>query len=240
MATTVNAPNVTGTDNMPVNVAYDSSSGLLLPIAGGTAQTDASHSSQKSVPMQVQVAVGSAVMGHVIIDANTIATYAASITGLVPAASCTDLFTLTGSASKTIRIMRVMVSATTTSATPVTNDVVFLVRSTANSAGTSTNPTAVPYDSNDAAASATINAYTANPTTGNLVGNILVAKLQPTLATFTATDFPSQAPLVVQFGITDSKPPVLRGATQVFAVNLNGATPTATASWDISIEWTES
>jgi hypothetical protein len=234
-----NYAGVSDSNNTPQNAVYDTGSGTVLPPQAGTVTTDTSHGSQKTAPMLVQLAAGSAAAGHVILDANSIATYAASITNLVPAASCTDLFTLTGGTGKVIRITRISVSATTTSATPATNDVVLLVRSTANSAGTATQPAVVPYDSADAAAVGVVNAYTANPTTGTLVGNIYAAKLSPTLATATATDFPSQVPVVVQFGVTDSKPVVLRGATQVFAVNLAGASATGTASWDLSIEWSE-
>src|SRR6266550_8344389 len=83
-------------------------------------------------------------------------TYSAAKVGLVPGSSATDFFTLTGSATKTVRITRITITATTTSATPVALDILLLKRSTANTGGTSTgSPTAVPHDSANPAATAT-------------------------------------------------------------------------------------
>src|SRR5204863_4895248 len=90
------------------------------------------------------------------------ATYGASITGLVVAASATDIFAITGSATKIVRITRLRISGVRTTGTDT--DIQLIKRSTANTGGTSTNPTKVAYDSNDPASTATINAYTANPT----------------------------------------------------------------------------
>ena len=161
------------------------------------------------------------------------ATYAASITGLASAASATDIFTITGSASKTIRVTRLEVSGQQTTAAAA--QIIVLKRSTANTSGTSTNPTAVPYDSNSAAATATINAYTANPTTGSLVGNL---KAEYVFLAAPGTATVGSDKLFLDFGNRPSQAIVLRGATQVLAVNLNGATVTGGA-FDINIEWTE-
>lgn len=182
----------------------------------------------------------SRVMNAVITDGQR-PTYSAAKVGLVPASSATDIFTLTGSASKTIRVTRIEIAATTTSATPAVLDVLLLKRSTADTGGTSTgSPTPVPHDSNNAAVSATVLAYTANPTTGNLVGTaIRNQKLLQTLATSTATDFPQVDHLVWEFGNRPSQALVLRGINDVLAINLAGATATATASFDIAIEWSE-
>jgi hypothetical protein len=210
--------------SIPLGCAYVPGVGLVA-IQGGRKTTDAS--ANDSAILQTSSKDG--------LDA----TYSAAITNLVPAASATDIFTLTGSATKTIRITRVSVSATSSAATAAALDCVLLKRSTANTAGTSTNPTKVPYDSASAAATATVNAYTANPTTGTLVGNFHVQKLIQPLATYTATDFPPMQPIIWEFGIRPSQAIVLRGTGEVFAVNLNGVTATATASFDISIEWTE-
>ncbi len=168
-------------------------------------------------------------------------TYSAAKVGLVPGSSATDFFTLTGSATKTIRVTRITITATTTSATPVALDILLLKRSTANTGGTSTgSPTAVPHDSANAAATATVLSYTAPPTTGTLVGTALRnQKLMLMLATATATDFMSNDKLVWEFGNRPSQAIVLRGITEVLALNLNTTTPTATASFDVDIEWTE-
>lgn len=157
-------------------------------------------------------------------------TYSATVTGLASAAACTDLFTITGSASKTIRVTKLKISGVQTTGGLI--DVVVLKRSTANTAGTSTNPTAVPHDSGFAAATATINAYTANPTTGNLVGNVRVDKL------FVSASTALGGVLEYNFGNSAGSSIVLRGTTQVLAVNLNGATVTGGA-FDITVEWVE-
>jgi hypothetical protein len=168
-------------------------------------------------------------------------TYSAAKVGLVPAASATDIFTITGSASKVIRVTHIEIWATTTSATPAALDILLLKRSTANSGGTSTSsPTPVPHDINAPAVSATVLAYTANPTPGTLVGTaIRNSKLFQTLATYTATDFPSPVPLIWDFGNRPGSAIILRGVNDVLAVNLNSVTDTATASFDISCEWSE-
>lgn len=169
------------------------------------------------------------------------ATYSAAKVGLVPASSATDIFTITGAANKVIRVTHIEITGTTTSATPAALDVLLLKRSTANTSGTSTgSPTPVPHDSTNPAVSASVLAYTANPTTGNLVGTALRnQKFFQTLATYTATEFPTKDSLTWDFGNRPSQEIILRSANDVLAVNLNAVTATATASFDLAIEWTE-
>lgn len=157
-------------------------------------------------------------------------TYSASISGLVAAALPTDIFTITGSATKTVKISRLYLTAT--QGTAGQKDVLLIKRSTANTLGTSTAPTGIPYDSTNAAATATVLAYTANPTLGTAVGTLFSTKLQiPTAAT-------SGDALALNFGTSNAQAITLRGIAQVLAVNLNAATLT-TSSFDITIEWTE-
>lgn len=148
-------------------------------------------------------------------------------------ANATDIFTITGSASKTIKIRRVVVSGTNTGNTNAL--VILLKRSTANSGGTSTTPSVVPHDSNDAAGSAVARAYTANPTLGTLVGN-LEGKLVflPTLASTNVS-----AGEEVLYGPNGPKPITLRGTGEVFAVNLNGVALLGTTVMNIAVDWTE-
>jgi hypothetical protein len=201
----------------------------------GTVSSDSSAggNGQQSAPALVQNAAGTALMGAVSLVDGQKATYAASITGLASAASATDIFTITGSATKTIRITRLEVSGQATTAAAA--QVVVLKRSTANTAGTSTNPAAVPYDSASAAATATLNAYTANPTTGTLVGNV---RAEYVFLAAPATATVGSDKLFLDFGARPAQAIVLRGITQVLAINLNGATVTGGA-FDINIEFTE-
>src|SRR6267143_1654293 len=68
-------------------------------------------------------------------------TYSAAIVGMSPATLATDIFTITGSATKTIRISHIEITATAT----LNGGATFLLvkRSTANSGGVSSSPTAV-------------------------------------------------------------------------------------------------
>jgi hypothetical protein len=158
------------------------------------------------------------------------ASYSASIIGLVAANSATDIFAITGSASKTIKVTRIAFSASQTTAAQ--RDVVIAKRSTSNSAGTSTSPNKVPHDSSSASATATVLAYTANPTIGTLTGNIRARKV------FIGTTTANSDEYILDFGTRPSQAVTLRGVNEVLAINLNGVT-SAGNSCDISIEWTE-
>jgi hypothetical protein len=156
-------------------------------------------------------------------------TYSASA-NVAAAAAATDIFTITGSATTTVYVTQVIVSGIQTTAG--LSDVQLIVRSTADTGGTSGAATAVPHDSTDAAATATVLAYTANPTTGTPVGTFRRGYVPVAGATSVVN------PLVIfDFG-KRGRPLTLRGITQVLAVNLGGAT-LAGGTFDISIEWYE-
>lgn len=161
-------------------------------------------------------------------------TYSATAT-VAPAASGTDLLTITGSATKTVSVTHASCSGTSTA---VGAGSLFLAkRSTANTGGTSAAVTAVPVDSADAAASATVLNYSANPTTGTLVGNVASAIITLTPA---ATTTYGALPVKWDFGQRDGeKPIVLRGIAQVFALNGGGVTLPSGASLLCNLAWTE-
>jgi hypothetical protein len=162
----------------------------------------------------------------------TKATYSAAAVGIVAVATPTDVFTITGSATKTVRILRIGISGTQTTAGIV--NCILLKRSTANSAGTSTTMTNVQHDSMDVAGTAIVRAYTANPTIGTLVGNIRAIKL-PVLgaASVAGSDYQE-----FYFGDLPEKAPILRGIGEVISVNFNSVTITGN-NFDFYIEWTE-
>lgn len=156
-------------------------------------------------------------------------TYSAAA-NVATAAAATDIFTITGSATTTIYVTQVIVSGVQTTAG--LQDVQLVVRSTADTGGTSGAVTAVPHDSADAAAAATVLAYTANPTTGTAVGTIRRGYVPVAGATSVVN------PLVIfDFG-KRGRALTLRGIAQVLAVNIGGATLTGGA-FDISVEWYE-
>lgn len=158
-------------------------------------------------------------------------TYSAAASGFTFAAAPTDVFTLTGSGTKTVRVKRIALYLSATNAAPVTVDIV--KRSTANSAGTSTTQTAVPHDSTSAAATATAKSYTANPTLGTLVGRVrsyrvVVPQASPLGG---ATMSPMQE-------IVFKNPIILRGTGDVLAINMAAATLAGNVA-SADIEWSE-
>lgn len=159
-------------------------------------------------------------------------TYSASVTGLAPAVAATDIFLINGSATKTVRITRIQISGIATAAGAYA--VQLIKRSAANSGGTSTAPTVVPHDSTDAAATAVVLAYTANPTPGTAVGTMQVK----TITVSTAAGAIPIVPTEMNFEMRDEQPIVLRGTAQGLAINLNGVTMTG-GVLSIDITWTE-
>lgn len=148
---------------------------------------------------------------------------------IVPAASATDVVEIIGSATTTVEITRVTIGGVQTTAGQVL--VNLLRRSTADTVGTQTAQTIVPHQATDAAAIAVIKAYTANPTTGTLVGNVRSRRLPIGSAT-------SLIPATVyEFG-ENTKPLFLAGVAQTLCINLAGATVTG-GTLDVEIEFTE-
>lgn len=98
------------------------------------------------------------------------ATYKAYSAGFTPGATPQDVFSITGSATKIVKITRMFLSSVQTTAG--INGWQIVKRSTANTGGTSAAVTALRADANDAAQTATVLQYTANPTAGTLIGNV--------------------------------------------------------------------
>lgn len=169
-------------------------------------------------------------------------TYSASVKGVVPGTAATDIFILPGSATKLIRVLCVEIWATTTAATAAAIDILLLKRSTADTGGTTTgSPTPTAHDINAPTSDVVPLIYTSTPPSplGTLVGTaIRTAKMLPALATYTATDFPSIVPLVWYFGNRPGQGIVLRGITDILAINLAGGTTPTGPLFDMSFEWT--
>lgn len=160
------------------------------------------------------------------------ATYAATTGFFTPAATPTDVVGFFGSASKTIRILRVTISGTQTTAG--INSWFLAKRNTANSGGTPSAMTIVPLDSLSPAATMTANRYTANPTTGNLVGNIgAFSILTPAPGSVAEGTDPVHDELYNGQGI------VLRGTGEGLCANFAGAAVPAGMSIAFNVYWTE-
>lgn len=157
-------------------------------------------------------------------------TFSASLTFL-PGALPTDVFTVTGSATRTVKVRKFVISGTSTAIGKVPIDLV--KRSTANTLGTSSAVTRVPHDSNNAAATATVLAYTSPPVTGTLVGSLSSVKLSEPAAGDANLSFP-----ITISHMSGDQPYTLRGVSQVLAINRGGVTNVG-ESLTIAVEWTE-
>jgi hypothetical protein len=206
---------------MPITQTSDNND---ITIVGGTDATVIGNSGNR---LLVDALVSSS--NTTLID-GTLTTYSASAFWTF-AASATDIFTITGSASKLVKIRRITLSFTATSGANAT--VVVTKRSTANSGGTSVVRDAVPWDSANTAATATVRTYTANPTLGTLVGNV-----QTSTVYASGGGTIGSIPIILDYTGTAQQPMILRGTTQVLGINMNGTTYTGNVA-RATVIWTE-
>ncbi len=166
------------------------------------------------------------------------ASYIAVSQNLVPvAAGATDYFVLGGSATKTIRVTRIMIQGT---ATAVCVPVFVFRRASLDTGGTQAATTALPVarglDGTEAAATAVPNAFvTVNPTIVDAAPHQMAAGWLGLAATTVGV---VSAPLIFDFGVRNAKAIVLRGATAQLCINLNTTAITA-GLLATTIEWTE-
>jgi hypothetical protein len=158
--------------------------------------------------------------------------YSATGSAFVPATTPTDIYLISGSASKTVRIRKVRISGTTTSGSAIKCTINLIKRSTANTGGTAVISTNVPHDSTNAAATAVAKHYTANPTVGTAVGTV-----RSVTTSFQAAGI-SVGTIDFNFDNDGSQPIVLRGITENLAVNLNSTTITGGVI-SVTVEWSE-
>jgi hypothetical protein len=153
---------------------------------------------------------------------------------ITPVATATDVLVLNGSATKTIRVTRAGILGTATAASIY--DLYLTKRTTANTGGTSTAPVATPSDTSDAAATATLALYTANP---SALGTGVTLEASKVYLPAGATPAGAGTVREFTFGNRNDKAPVLRGVAQSIAFNFAGAAVPAGASLYLVIEWTE-
>lgn len=161
-----------------------------------------------------------------------ISTYAASSGYFTPYATPTDIITISGSSTTTVKVTRVTLSSTQTTAG--INNWFLNKLSAADTGGTSTGVTAVPMDSANAAATASVLKYTVIPTPGTTVGTVRsVAALSPAASSVyngEITLFDDQF---------TGQPIVLRGIAQTLNLNYAGAAVPAGLSMCVNVYWTE-
>lgn len=168
-------------------------------------------------------------------------TYMASGT-FTPAATPTDLVTIFGSASKTVRVLSMVISTTNTAAG---SQQFFLIkRSAANSGGTPVSATLVPMDSTDTGATATVQHYTANAASlGAAAGTINTVRVAtPAAIPATWAGITQNAGYeLIPAGNTSKldKFPVLRGTAQGLCINFNSVALVAGQTHAYTLVWTE-
>ncbi len=162
--------------------------------------------------------------------------YAATGIAIVPAASATDIACITGSATRVVRVQQVKVNGT---GTAITIPVVLTKHAAANTGGTAGTTVAIPVpyplDSTNAAATATTNSYTANPTITDSTPGVIDIQWLGLAATTTST---AGNTTFTYWDREFMQAITLRGIAQQLCVNLNGTSPTASLA--VSFKWTES
>jgi hypothetical protein len=174
--------------------------------------------------------VGDRLLVSANISSGTVDTYSASNVFVLPNLA-TDVFTISGSNTKTIRIYRVLFYLTATTGSNAT--IIGLRRSSLNTGGTSTLLTGVAHDTTNPAPTAVVRSYTANPTLGTLVGNMfhfgVYVSGGGTIGSIPFS-YLIENPIV--------EPITLRGTNQLFAVNMSGVTFSGNSA-RATVIWTE-
>jgi len=158
-----------------------------------------------------------------------------SSTDITPVATATDVVTLVGSASTTLRVKKVCIEGSATG--PATYDTYLWKRTTLDLTGTATQPSAVAHDSGQSPSLGTVNLYSANP--GTLGTGIQLRGTHLYLGQI-ATSPTSSTIRCWQFGDAGEESLVLRGVNQSLAINHGGAAVPAGAVIYYTITWTES
>jgi hypothetical protein len=91
-------------------------------------------------------------------------------------------------------------------------------------------------DSTFAAATATVNSFTAAPTSGAAVGVIDCTRV---FSPITGTPAVGATPYTFVFPAFGNSACVLRGTAQELEVRINAVTPANAQTWDIMFEWIE-
>lgn len=200
-------------------------SALGLLALGGTALAQINY-----VP---QVGVSSGIVKQ--------STYSAVSLGLVPASSATDIFCISASSTKNISIKRIGISGT--AGTLVTLPFTVVRRASLNTGGTAATTTALPVASpnisTDVASTATLTAYTANPTivdSSPLYFRSAVASLNTTSALVASPVL--EWKFGEQIGEFTRGLDIIKGSTQQVCVNLNAISVTS-GVLNIDITWVE-
>lgn len=158
-------------------------------------------------------------------------TYSVFAVGITPAATATDIVILSGSASRLVKVRRLIVGGSATSAAAFVVNV--HRRLSAATGGTATTPTPVRRDTRDQVATAVVQQFSANPSAVGTDGGLLLA-LRKNLG---AAATPNVANQTLLGEITDE--PVVLQNGEFLAINFGGAAIPAGMVFDYGLVWTE-
>jgi hypothetical protein len=180
----------------------------------------------------IALAQGSSITAPPAVSGNTnVPTYGAALHNFSNS-SAGDIFCISGSATKIVKVKAIHISAVASAAVVSTLSVAR--RSSLNTGGTPTVVTPVLSDTAvNPAATAVVTGYATAPTAGTLVGRVRAQKLS--IPTATSTTF-ATTPATFDFARYWDQPQVLRGVTQALCVDVDG---TAGGVWEIDAEFTE-
>lgn len=174
---------------------------------------------------------------NLVYDASTMKPTFSASQVFAPASLATDVCILTGSATKTIKVRRIIFGGQNIAA--VVDPVEILKRSALNTLGTNGFMQKLAYDTTNSltgsgtnTATAIAEYYTANGVGGTLIG--MLADIMVPFGNLTTGAFSNYT---FEFGALGS-PVVLRGAAQQVTVNLNGLSFTQ-GLISCTFEWTE-
>lgn len=171
---------------------------------------------------------------------DNVATYHAATSAFSPPATPTDVFTITGSLLRVVRVLRL--GFTSTQSTAGTNDWFLLKRSSPDSSGLGVTVTSIFADRKPGASVLTqVQGWTANPTVGNLVGLIWHAAVYTPLPAETLEDTGDDqvGGAIVDFKRYYGEPLILRDNLDTLALNFNGAALPTGLSVRCWVEWSE-
>lgn len=174
-----------------------------------------------------------------ITNINRLATYGAYSVGLVPAASATDIFCINASASRDISVREILISGT--AGTAITTPVLLYRRASLDTGGTAATglalPVGVPMISTDPASTATLTAYTANPT----VVDASPVLLHSPAVSFSVTTSTNSSTFIyggTNVDLLSKGFNLLKGSTQQLCLNLNAVSITS-GVLAVGMKWVE-
>lgn len=215
---------LTATAQVPLTTGSEFQTNRAGQTVPGVVQMCIDPASSRAVPC------GSATTPTIVSGNTSTPTYSSAVTGQANS-SAGDVYCVAASATKTVKVKGVRVSAIASAA--IVSDVVINKRSTLNTGGTPTAVTVVPHSSENPPGTATVTSYATAPTPGTLVGAVRSQKLP--ITTTSGTLAPS--PTLFQFSVYWDQPIILaKGSTEALCVTVAS---TAGGQWDVDHEHTE-